>query len=175
MRLHTIGKISGFTLLEILIVLVLVGIFVTLAVVQHSTSNATLVAQCQVLKSHLRYAQSRSIDSDVHWGIYYHYSSGDPTDCYYLLFNGGDITSVRQLPGETRDRVYLGERAITLAAAAGSNPPAPQTFQIEFDDWGRPASPQLNPTGQISYTLVLTQPGQTAQQFVITQNTGFID
>ena len=81
MRLHTIGKISGFTLLEILIVLILVSIFVTLAVVQHSTSDATLVAQCEVLKSHLRYAQTRSIDTDVHWGIYYHYSSVDPTDC----------------------------------------------------------------------------------------------
>lgn len=175
MRQHTIGKSDGFTLLEILIVLVLVGIFTTLAVVQHSTSDATLIAQTEILKSHLRYAQARSIDSDVHWGIYYHYNGADPTDSYYLLFNGGNITNIRQLPGETRDRVNLGEMAIKLGASIGPNPPTPRTFQIAFDGWGRPASPQLDPYGPGSYTFELTKIGHTAQQFVVTQNTGYID
>lgn len=175
MRLQTIVKDDGFTLLEILIVLVLIGIFVTLAVVRHSTSDVTLIAQTEVLKSQLRYAQSRSIDSDVQWGIYYHYNGADPTDSYYLLFNGGDITNIRHLPGETHDRVYLGDMAISLGASIGSNPPTPRTFQIGFDSWGSPASPQLDPSGPGSYTLELTKPGHTAQQFVVTQNTGFID
>lgn len=175
MRLHTNGKSGGFTLLEILTVLVLIGIFTALAVVQHSTSDASLIAQSEVLKSHLRYAQARSIDSDFQWGIYYHYNSADPTDSYYLLFNGGDITNVRQLPGETRNRVHLGDMTITLSASAGPNPPTPRTFQIEFDGWGRPASLQLDPSGPGSYSLELTKPGHTSQQFLVTQNTGYID
>lgn len=175
MRLHNIIKIGGFTLLEILIVLVLISIFVTLAVVQHSTSDATLIAQTEVLKSHLRYAQARSIDSDVPWGIYYHFNGGDPANSYYLLFNGGDSNNIRQLPGETHDRVYLGEMAITLGAAIGSNSPTPRTFQITFDGWGRPASTQLDPSGPGSYTLELTKIGHNTQRFVVTQNTGYID
>ncbi len=175
MRLHTIRKISGFTLLEILIVLVLVSIFVTLAVIQHSTSDASLIAQTEVLKTHLRYAQSRSINSEVQWGIYYNHNGADPSDCYYLLFIDGDVTNIRQLPGETKDRVALGEMAITIKAAIGSNTGIPQTFLIEFDGWGRPTSVQLDPAGPGSYRLEMTKPGHDAQQFVITQNTGFID
>ncbi len=175
MRLHTLRKISGFTLLEILIVLVLVSIFVTLAVVQHSTSDASLIAQTEVLKSHLRYAQSRSINSDIHWGVYYHHNSANADDCYYLLFVDGNVTDIRQFPGETEDRVRLGNMAVTIGAAIGSNALTPQTFQIEFDDWGRPSSTQLDPSGPGSYTLELTKPGHDAQQLVITQNTGFID
>lgn len=175
MRLHTTRKISGFTLLEILIVLVLVSIFVTLAVVQHSTSDVSLIAQAEVLKSHLRYAQSRSIDSDVHWGVYYHHNNAVASDRYYLLFVNGDVTDIRQLPGETSDRVLLGDMAITVSSAVGANTPATQTFQIEFDGWGRPSSTQLDSSGPGSYTLELAKPGHTAQQVVITQNTGFID
>ncbi len=175
MQLYANGKTDGFTLLEILIVLVLVSIFVTLAVVQHSTSDVSLIAQTQVLKSHLRYAQSRSINSDVHWGIYYHHSGADSADRYYLLFNNSDITNVRQLPGETRDRVVLGDMAISVGAAIGHNPPTPRTFQIEFDGWGRPFSTQLDVSGAGSYTLELTKSGNAAQQFIVTQNTGFID
>ena len=170
MLLHNTRKISGFTLLEILIVLVLVSIFVTLAVVQHTTSDASLIARTEVLKSHLRYAQSRSINSDIHWGVYFHHSA-NAADRYYLLFNDGDVTNIRQFPGETEDRVRLGDMAITIGAAIGSNPRTPQLFQIEFDDWGRPSST----LGLGSYTLELTKPGLESQQFVITQNTGFID
>jgi len=175
MHLHTQRKISGFTLLEILIVLVLVSIFVTLAVVQHSTSDASLIAQTEVLKTHLRYAQSRSINSDVRWGIYYHYNNANASDCYYLLFYDGDVTKIRQLPGETKDRVLLGDMDITIGAAVGSNARTPRTFQVEFDGWGRPASTQLDLSGPGSYSLELTKPGHDAQQFLITQNTGFID
>lgn len=175
MHLEAYRKIGGFTLLEILIVLVLVSIFVTMAVVQHSTSDASLIAQTEVLKTHLRYAQTRSIDTDLSWGVYYHYNNTDQTDCYYLLFNNGNIANIRQFPGETQDRVKLGEMGITLGISVDPSSPVPQSFQIEFDGWGRPTSIQLDSAGPGSYTLELTKPGHTTQQFVVTQNTGFID
>jgi len=166
---------SGFTLLEVLAVMVLMGILAVLAVVQHSTSDATLVAQAQVLKSHLRYAQMRSINTDLNWGIYYNYNGGNINECYYLLFNGHSIANIEQLPGESQDRVYLGDMGISIASAAGAAIPGAQSFQVEFDQWGRPSSAQLDPSGSASITLDLAQPGHDHQQVVITRNTGYIE
>jgi MSHA pilin protein MshC len=174
MRLFRGHRFDGFTLLEILVVMVLIGIFVILALVQHSTSDASLKAQTLVLKSHLRYAQMRSINSDARWGIYYHHNSADPGDCYYLLFRDS-IGDVEQLPGETDDRVRLGEMGITISSAVAPAVPVSQSFQIAYDDWGRPGSVELDPSGPGSYTIALTKSGHDDEQFVITQNTGFIN
>lgn len=176
MRLFRGDRFDGFTLLEILAVMVLVGIFAVLALIQHSTSDASLKAPAQVLKSHLRYAQMRSINSDVRWGIYYHYNGADPGDCYYLLFCDS-IDNIEQLPGETDDRVRLGEMGITILSAVAPAEPESGSFRIAFDDWGRPGSEELDapPSGPGSYTIALTKSGHDDEPFVITQNTGFID
>lgn len=163
-------KYDGFTMLEILAVMVLIGIFVVLALIQHSTSDASLKAQAQVLKSHLRYAQMRSINSDTRWGIYYK-DSTDPEECYYLLFRNS-TSNVEQLPGETDDRVRLGKMGITILSAVTPAEPESRSFRVAFDDWGRPSSGEL---GAGSYTITLTKSGHDDAQFVITQNTGFID
>lgn len=163
-------RYDGFTLLEILVVMVIVGIFVVLALFQHSASDASLNAQVQVLKSHLRYTQMRSINSDTRWGIYY-YNSADPEECYYFLFRDS-IGNIEQLPGETDDRVRLGKMGITILSAVASAEPESRSFRVVFDEWGRPSSDELGPG---SYTITLTKPGHDDEPFVITQNTGFID
>lgn len=159
---------EGFTLLEVLIVMVLIAIFVVLAVVQHSTSDATLVAQTQVLKSHIRHAQMRSMNSDAPWGIYY-----NSTNNYYALFYDGDpLNNIVPLPGETRDRVDMGVMGIAISSAAGSGTPSAQPFQVEFDSWGMPHH-SLG-AGTETLALELTRSGQAPQQVIITRNTGFI-
>ncbi|MGD9365994.1 MAG: type II secretion system protein [Desulfobacteraceae bacterium] len=171
MRQFREHRYGGFTLLEILAVMVLIGIFVVLALIQHSTSDASLMAQAQVLKSHVRYAQMRSINSDTRWGIYYNHNSAAPGDCYYLLFRD-DTSNVEQLPGETDDRVRLGEMGITISSEAAFAESEFRSFSVAFDDWGKPSSDEL---GTGSYAITLTKSGHDDAQFVITQNTGFID
>ena len=171
MQKAELNKSGGFTLLEILAVMVLIAIFIVLAVTQYSKSDVTLTSQTQVLKSHLRYAQMRSINTDTTWGIFYHH---DNTTSYYYLFSDHNINNIEQLPGETRDRVDLGDMGITIGSAVGATTPQTRSFQIEFDDWGRPSSTQLDATGTGSYTLELYKVNNDAQRFVVTRNTGFI-
>ena len=81
MLFQRIQKTNGFTLLEIISVLALISIFSVLAIVQHSASDATLVAQAQVLASHIGYAQMRAMNTDASWSIYYNFNGADPADC----------------------------------------------------------------------------------------------
>lgn len=175
MKNHSKRNDNGFTLLEILIVIVLIAIFITLTVTHHSTSDHSLTVQTEVLKSHLRYAQMRAMNTDMSWGIYYHYDSGNSHNCYYLLFSNNNINEITILPGESQDRVYIGDMNITIASAGNLSTPAAQTFQIEFDSWGSPSSNPLDIPTKGSYRLLLSKPGHTPQQFIITQNTGFIN
>jgi prepilin-type N-terminal cleavage/methylation domain-containing protein len=159
---------NGFTLLEVILVLVLVSIFTVLAITQYSASDASLTAQAQVLASHLRYAQLRSMNTDSRWGILY--SSAGPDSGFYQLFHDS-TAQIAQLPGEDRDRVNLGAMGITISSAAALNTPIPQNFEIRFDSWGIPTS---DVAGAATLTLRLTKPGHTAQALSVTRNTGFI-
>ena len=55
MPFHRLHMKIGFTLLEVIAVLALVSIFAVLAIVQHSASDATLVAQTEI--TNLEWAQ----------------------------------------------------------------------------------------------------------------------
>jgi len=174
MLFQRIQKTNGFTLLEIISVLALISIFSVLAIIQHSASDATLVAQAQVLASHIRYAQMRAMNTDANWGIYYNFSGADPADCYYLLYRGTNPADIAQLPGESRDRVYIGSMKIRIASAIGAWSPVERSFELRFDSWGRPRSFVANSWHTDTLTLRLTKSGQTPINLVITKNTGFI-
>ncbi len=174
MTLQRIHMNRGFTLLEVIIVLTLISIFTVLAVVQHSASDATLIARTHVLTSHIRYAQMRAMNTDTRWGIHYHFNPADPADCYYLLFSGGDTTNIAQLPGESRDRVFMGDIGIAIAAAAGADASANSSFQLSFNDWGQPQTVIGGMQSSETLTLRLTKSGQAPQNIVVTRNTGYI-
>jgi prepilin-type N-terminal cleavage/methylation domain-containing protein len=171
MPFHRLHMKIGFTLLEVIAVLALVSIFAVLAIVQHSASDATLVAQTQVLISHIRYARMRAMNTDTSWGIYYNFNS---SNSYYLLYSGTSTVDIAQLPGESQDKVYIGGKGIDIASAIGAGSLAKRSFELRFDSWGRPQSIFEGTTHTGTLTLRLTRAGQTPQQFVITQNTGFI-
>jgi MSHA pilin protein MshC len=112
------GRDKGFTLVEILAVLLLMGVVSAVLLSGGLGSNADESSAADVLKSHLRYAQSRSMNGDVSWGIQFNGGS------YQLI---KDVTGTPQtitLPGEGRQSVSL---------------PASVTGSVAFDSWGRPS------------------------------------
>jgi MSHA pilin protein MshC len=148
---------AGFTLIEIVAVIVFIAILAAVAIVRHKPVDPTLMSQAQVLKAHMRYAQMRSLSTDSHWGINYQVN-GDQRS--YWLFKQPATNDRIALPGESDDHVLLMKG---IVISQGS-------FQVEFDGWGRPSS-TLSGTGTLN--LELTKSGDS-EQIIVTQNTGFI-
>lgn len=149
---------SGFTLLEILVVMVLITIFAAIVILKYNYRDPALMTHSQVLKAHIRYAQIRSMNTDTSWGIRYAVNGGEKA---YWLFKQPDTETKIVLPGQTEDRVRLDPAGIDIMQGP---------FILEFDGWGRPTS-SLSASGTL--TLNLTKHGES-ERIVITQNTGFV-
>lgn len=94
----------GFTLIEVVAVLIILGILTAVAVGRSMDSGAELVSQTDVIKSHLRYAQSRAMAMEEVWGI-------RSTGSGYYLFRV-DTTNKITLPGEESDVISLADKGI---------------------------------------------------------------
>ena len=139
------GKEQGFTLIEIIAILLLIAI-VTVTIVSRRTGNSTdLIAAAEVLKGHLRYAQSRAMSLDESWEI--NLAGGS----YTLRQNG---VPMGILPGESGNMVTLS--GITIA-------PNPTTV-IFSSNWGIPNA---------SYSITVSD-GTDTVPITITSETGFI-
>jgi MSHA pilin protein MshC len=152
----------GFTPLEVLVVLIIIGIISMIVVGRSDIGQTDLMAQTEVIKSHIRYAQSRSMNSDKIWGI-----RCDAIGPSYWLFVDGDpddINHQRKLPGEESYTVDLSQYKLTLTTAT-----------LSFDTRGRPCDdddgtqPLVN---DLSLTLSANDGATTTIR--ITRNTGFI-
>jgi len=121
-----------------------------------TTTSNDLIAQMEILKSHLRYAQIRAMNDTVSWGIRI------PNNNSYILYtNNSQATS--QLPGETAQTHTL-PTGVTIAGGVGT------TFN--FNDFGKPvdAGGAEIATAQ---TIMFSQ-GTTTSPITITKNTGYI-
>ncbi|MCX5808077.1 MAG: GspH/FimT family pseudopilin [Proteobacteria bacterium] len=146
---------KGFTLIELITILVILGITAAVAVVRMSGTGAyDLASQVEVVKGHLRYAQTRAMNSNQVWGINF-----DSTTTYYLFQGAGSTTAV-QLPGEDSTTISLTAKksGLTITSAAQ---------RITFNEFG---SPFLD-AATASSTITITTNGAT---ITVTQNTGFI-
>lgn len=144
----------GFTVLEIIVVLVLLGILAAVAISRVSHGNdAEIRAAADRLKVHLRHAQGRAMNSDIPWGV--HFSGNN-----YWLFFAGNINNRMQFLGE-------GDSVVALPLAV-----TPVT--VSFDDWGMPylvADPRLATAIPEDADIVISI-GSAA--ITITAETGFI-
>jgi MSHA pilin protein MshC len=153
--------LRGFTFLEIIVVLALISILSLVVLARQRTSNTGLPARAQILKAHLRFAQSRAMNNDTFWGIEV---TGDGTR--YRLFNNEDDTINRMLPGEDGGMVDLD--AFGLAVGEGD-------ITVAFDTWGRPCSDTAGTTPYDSnQTLTLGDTEGNTNSITITKNTGYI-
>ena len=85
-------KNSGFTLIEAVVTLVLIGTMVAVAVPRFAGADSRLNTEADILRSHLRYAQAMSMANNVAtWSVTIVANS------YSLLRDG----SPASLPGET--------------------------------------------------------------------------
>lgn len=139
---------KGLTLIELIMVLVVATLIAVIVINRLMSTGAELIAQTDVIKAHLRYAQARAMGSDVIWGIEFKGST-------YSLFTNGNTSDTVTLIGESSD---------TLNLPSGIS----ATEIVSFDSWGKPyndASGQTDhPGGQIGGLSI-----------TITPNTGFIE
>ena len=143
------GRQSGFTLFEIVMVLLILGVISYFVATRLFSPDApTQGAELELLKNHLRYAQSKAMNSEMSWGIKF------GTTTRYWLFNSVDgENAVKRLPGvETADAV------MQLGAVQVTPPPG---NKVTFDYFGSP--------GTTTITI-----STTAGTITITRNTGFI-
>ncbi len=147
---------KGFTLIEIIAVLIILGILLAFAIVRmNTTSDADLASQIQVIKNHLRYAQSRAMSTGTVWGVNF-----DTTTTYYLFDGSSPSTQVSFL-GEKASTVNLIDKKSKLTITS-----APQN--IRFNAYGSPVDSSGN---LIATTITVSTNGGN---FQITKNTGFI-
>ena len=140
---------KGFTLIELIMVIVVVTLIAVVVLNRLMSTGTELIAQTDVIKAHLRYAQARAMGSDVIWGIEFQGST-------YSLFKNGNTSDTVTLIGEDSD---------TLNLPSGIS----ASEIVSFDSWGKPyndSSGQTDhPGGQIGTGLSIN----------ITANTGFIE
>lgn len=150
----SLRKNEGFTILEVLLVLLLISIFAAVAVARQPSTDVTLKAASARLKAHLRYAQMRAADTSNLWGIHYNDELG-----VYWLFKDTPETGHRSLlPGESRIEVDdLAQKSIIVAEG---------DFTIGFGGWGNPEN--------ATTLLVTLSKGAVSETITITPNTGFI-
>lgn len=151
-------KNAGVTFIEIIMVMVVASIIGVIILYRLMGTGAELIAQTDVIKTHLRYAQARAMSSDVIWGIH---CDGD----FYWLFNDGDMNNKIVLPGEDSDTVDLADKGISLM----------ENFTLSFDDRGIPHAGDSAADGsELTTGHDLTQITVEDKYITITPNTGFI-
>ncbi len=140
---------SGFTMIEVISVLVIIGIVAAVVIVRMTnTSGYDLVSQVEVIKGHLRLAQSRAMGSGSPWGINF-----DTATTYYL-FQGSATTTPILLLGEDNVTVSLTAKQSNLSITS-------VPLLVTFDAYGSPGPNTINL-------------GTNAGNITITKNTGFI-
>jgi MSHA pilin protein MshC len=157
----------GFTAIEVIAVLVILGVIAAVVVARlTSTSTYSVQSVAEELKNHLRFAQTRSMNSNVIWGVYFISNS------QYTIFKNGSTSSSNLVtpPGADSSTVNLSARGISLGGIAAGD-------VVSFDDWGKPytiAAVTDTTTPQSgTRSITVTGGGQTAT-IQITQNTGYI-
>jgi type II secretion system protein H len=151
---RTAFRKGGFTMIEVIVVLLILGIVAAVVAVRMSDTSAyDLASQMEVVKAHLRLAQSRAMSSGSPWGI--NFTSATT----YYLFQGAATGTPVQLLGEDCATVNLGKTGACHKNSAMTVTSAPQT--ITFDAYGSPGTATLT---------VATNGGD----IIVTKNTGFI-
>jgi MSHA pilin protein MshC len=110
---------SGFTLVEVITVILLIAVVGAVAIMSGTSGNTDTSARSDQLKTHLRYAQSRAMNSDMGWGVQF---VGTAYTLYRL--DGAGVKTSVAFPGESGTTVSL---------------PVSITGIVQFDSWGRPS------------------------------------
>ena len=139
---------TGFTLIEIIVVLTLLGIIAVALTVTLLDDSRELTAEANMLKANIRYAQIRALSDTTPWQI--SFTSGS-----YNL----------SVPGATRSENLPEEGSSTHAFPAGISISAGGGTTVAFNSWGSPGASDI--------TLTLTD-GSDTRSIIITRETGYV-
>jgi len=137
-------------MIEVVMVLIILVIVSAIIIYRPTTTGSNhLITQTDILKSHLRYAQTRAMNDTVPWGIQI------PNSTSYVLYKN-NVQATSQLPGETAQTHTL-PALVTITVGVGTT--------YNFNEWGSP--------GVSTLTITLSQ-GTETNSITITKNTGYI-
>ena len=167
--MNRLKTIDGFTFVEVIAVLVIVVIISAVVISRSGSFSTDLVSQTEILKTHLRYAQTMGMSGAGSGDVF-----GVKCDTVsYWMFKGNDPDSnIIMLPDDQRyntgdnGKLNLAVKKIAIG-----------TFTVFFDQRGIPYSSYPNETAKIPYSVDLdidvTLAGET-ESVTITPLTGFI-
>ena len=165
---NCLKKNSGFTILEVVAVLVILGIISALAVstISINIDDVKRDEELNVLKAHLRYAQARAMNSDSKWGIKFGtvIIEGESVKGYWL-FNESDENTKIRLPGEEK-KVEAEDKFVTISNLSIIS-------IIDFVIFNTLGSPVVldDDENWVSIGIIINTSGG---DITITANTGFI-
>ena len=116
---------KGFTLIEVIAVLIILGILAAVAASRVGSNSNDLIPQADIVKSHLRFAQLKALadesTSSSTWGIAF--TGGT----FYTLQNNGGTATTSTLPGASDGTIHRFPSGVTVDSTT-----------ITFDSWGSP-------------------------------------
>ena len=154
---------SGFSTIEIICVLVILGILSAAVVPRMSSTKAYDTAmEIEILKNHLRYAQSRAMSHNETWGM------SITSNSYTLRKNGSAATT--NLPNEDSPTHALNSG---VSITSGNQ-------IVDFDSLGNPGNADIvitfsNPEGGSPGCGSWGSAHTGGYQITITRTTGFVD
>jgi hypothetical protein len=126
-------KSEGFSLLELLAILLVLSILAGLVVVRGNEDDLNLATEMEILKSHIRYVRHLALVNDVNsWEIRF------GADRYSLYRNGSPAGLA--FPNEATSTRILGT-GISLALSSSENGAA--VDNLRWDKWGRPVNAEV--------------------------------
>jgi prepilin-type N-terminal cleavage/methylation domain-containing protein len=156
---------AGFTILEILVVLIVLSIIMVFAIGRGRVTGADVKVHTEVLKTQLRHAQARAMNDINPWGIQTDSAGGS----YWLFRYVGSFNQVR-LPNEDGLTVNLATEGISITPGIYSFDPR-GVPHYEPD----PTASEPSTTPLLSSELQITVSDDTDNYIIrITRNTGFI-
>ncbi len=151
----------GFTLVEIIVILLLLGLATVTVLYRVYSFDADLIAQTNAIKNHMRYGQLQAMRSNAAagWGV-----KCDGT--YYWLFEGLNPDSEvnqRRFPAEDNLKIALAGRKVSMGS-----------FLVKFDSLGRPCDTNLAAlNADLTITVTSASTG-SRQTITVTADTGFV-
>ncbi|MFC1877212.1 prepilin-type N-terminal cleavage/methylation domain-containing protein [Thermodesulfobacteriota bacterium] len=160
--------IDGFTFVEVIAVLVIVVIISAVVISKSGSFSADLVSQTEILKNHLRYAQTLGMSGTDSSDVF-----GMKCDtAFYWMFKGNDPdVNIIMLPDDQRYNTGNGKLDLAVKKIAIT------AFTVFFDQRGIPYSSYPDDTNKVPYSedlsITVTKAGDV-ESITVTLHTGFI-
>lgn len=135
------SRSTGFTLIEVVAVLIMIGILSAVAVSHFSHDAQDVMRAMEEYKAVLRYVQSRALTTETVWGI-------ENTQSKYRIYQvKNDEKKYTSMPGTEADDVnwiFLPDGLVFEE----------EHFYVSFDSWGVPYIDDMASTKQVNDRII---------------------